>query len=98
LRKIIIYLLFAAFAAYVIFAVWIDLSYFLSLPKAPEEQTGRIYRMVVSHGSVRYGSVHELQYRKALDDFRLVPIVAFFCAVVLGLKWGILHIGKSGRQ
>ena len=48
LSKTIITLLLIGFTALVFAAVGIDIYYYRSLPRTPEEGAGRTYRMVVS--------------------------------------------------
>ena len=97
LRKTILALLLGVFSLWVITTAWIHVSYSSSLPGAPDEKTGHIYRMVVNHGFVCYGSEREFQIFKAVEDFEPVAILLFLLAAVLGMSWGIFQIAK-GRK
>jgi hypothetical protein len=92
LRKTILALFLGAFAVWVAIAVWIDGSYFSRLPKTPNPTAGRTYRMVVSHGSIRYGSEREFQNLRLVGELRLPAIMLFLIAVLWGLKSGDFHI------
>jgi hypothetical protein len=94
-RKLTITLLLGAYGIYVLVLCWTDISYYSRLPKNPDPNSGKVHRMVVSHGSVRYGSERELRFRERLLGLTPIPHVVFFAALVLGLKWGVLQIGKS---
>ena len=98
LRKMIITVLAVTFGAYVFLVAGIDLSYYLWLPKNADISTARTHQIVVSHGSIRYGSEHELQFRAIVMRMMPVAMAFFFSALLLGLKWRLFHIGpkKSG--
>jgi hypothetical protein len=91
-------LFFCAFVGWVAAAVWIDGSYFSRLPKAPNEKAGRVYRMVVSHGSIRYGSERELHNLRTIEELRLPAIMLFLVAILWGLKSGDLKIRSQHRK
>ena len=97
LRKTILALLLGGFSAWVIAFAWIHLSYCEKLPSTPDEKAGRIYRMVVNHGFVRYGSERELHILKTVEDSQPIVILLFLLALVLGMSWGIFKIAK-GRK
>ncbi len=92
LRKTIIVLLLAGFATWVLADVWIHVSYSTNLPSVPDEKAGRIHRMLVNHGYVRYGSERELQALSAVENALPVAITLFLIAAILGLKFGDFHI------
>jgi hypothetical protein len=96
LRKIIIGSLCGVFGLWVLASAWISQSYFSSLPKVPDENAGRIYQMTV-HGSIRFGSVHEIHTLRTLEGFRPIAFFMFLLAVMLGMSWGIIKIAK-GRK
>jgi hypothetical protein len=97
LRKTILTLLLGVFSMWVIAFAWIHLSYSSNLPGVPDEKTGRIYRMVVNHGFIRYGSERELHILKTIEDFQPIAILLFLLAVVLGLIWGVFKIAGSRK-
>ena len=97
LRKTILALLLGGFAFQCLAAIWLQLSYFSSLPKVPDDTAGRICRMIVQHGSVRYGSERELYVLQTVESFQPVAILLFLLAVVLGMSWGIFKITPSRK-
>ena len=96
-RKITYILLLGGFSIWVIAFAWVDLSYFSNLPKIPDEKTGRINRVIVSHGSVRYGSGREVRILKMIENFQPIAIVSFLVAVTLGLTSGDMKVA-AGRK
>jgi hypothetical protein len=97
LRKTILALLLGVFSLWVIAFAWIHVSYSSNLPGAPDEKTGHIYRMVVNHGFIRYGTEQEFHTLKMVEDFQMIAALAFLLAVVLSMSWGIIKIAK-GRK
>ena len=95
LSKRIITLLLTLFAAWVVLAVGIDVYYFESLPRAPDEGAGRTFRMVVSHGSVRYGSAREFRVLRVVEGSLPIPGFLFLAALALGLRYGHLHVRRG---
>ena len=98
LRKATIAVCLGGFAMWVIAAVSIHIYCFEGLPKAPDEQAGRTYRLVVNHGSVRYGSERELEALRVIEETMPIPVFMFLAAVLLGLKYGHFQIRRSGAQ
>ena len=96
-RRAIIAILLAVFAASAVAAIWIDASYWAKLPSAPDEQSGRTYRIVVSHGFVRYGSWRQLWIKKTIDELSPIAGFVFLAAVLLGLVYGDIRLGPTGR-
>ena len=93
-HKFIITLLVFAFGTYVLTVVSTDLVYYARLPRVAVSATGQTYRLIVCHGSVRYASEKQLHFRQTLLHVAPLPIVGFFVALVLGLKWGELKMAK----
>src|SRR6266536_1782021 len=98
LRKTIIAVLLGGFLAWVIVAVSIHVYYSEGLPRTPDEEAGRTYRMVVNHGSVRYGSERELQALRVIEGAMPVPVFMFLTALLLGLRYGHFQIQRSGAR
>ena len=96
-RKTLIPVLLGCAAAWVPFAVWIDLSYFSSLPNKPDEGTGRVYRMVVNHGYVRYGSEGELRTLRAVENSLPIAAALFLIAVMWGFMSGDFHLREDSQ-
>ena len=96
-RKIIYALLLGCFATWVIVFAWLHLSYSSNLPKIPEEKSGRIYRMVVNHGFVVYGSEREFRILRTAENSQPIAIVCFIIVVIVGLKSGDFKIA-AGRK
>ena len=92
LRKTIIGLCFAGFIASLFFFVWIHLSYTVSLPAGPNEKTGNVYRLLVNHGYVRYGTEQDLRNFRLAETSWPYAILLFLIAMILGLKWRIFQI------
>ena len=98
LRKTIIAVLLGGFLAWVLAAVSIHVYYSESLPKVPDEEAGRTYRLVVNHGSVRYGSERQLQALRLIEGAMPIPVFMFLAAVMLGLRYGHFQIRRSGAR
>src|ERR1700683_3457887 len=96
-RKTMIYSLLGLYLILVAISVWTDTSYFSKLPRTPDEKTGRIYRMVVSHGSVRYSSNRELENLKTIDGLQVPSALLFLLTLLWGLKTGALHVRGTVR-
>src|SRR5436190_8684471 len=71
-RKIIIITLAAVYGIYIALLCGIDIAYSSRLPRSPDPQNGRVYQMVVSHGSTCYGTAREYNFRKIVLD--LLPL------------------------
>ena len=95
IRRAVIGILLSIFAAYIVFICWLHISYASNLPDAPDLKNGRIYKMVVNHGFVRYGNENELHtLRWGENMFPFAP-VCFLSALILGMRWGSIHIRGS---
>jgi hypothetical protein len=97
LRKIIYALLLGCFASWVIAFAWLHLSYSSNLPTVPDEKSGHIYRMVVNHGFVVYGSEQELRILRWVENSQPFAIVCFLTAAIVGLRSGDIKIAR-GRK
>jgi hypothetical protein len=97
LRKTLLGVFIGLFVASVLAYISIDIYYYVELPDAPDPSTERTNRMEVSHGSVRYGSERELHALRVVQELFPMGAVFFLAALVLGLRWGIFHIGPTGR-
>jgi hypothetical protein len=95
LRRTAIALLLGSFAAWVLAGAWLHLSYFSNLPKAPELAAELPNRVVVNHGSVRYGSARDVRILTVVDDLFPIAAVCFVVAVAWGLKRGDFSIRKG---
>lgn len=82
MRKTAIVALCAIFLAGLGAAIGLDLYYFSNLPKQPEPASGRVHRLTVSHGSVRYGSQVEVH---RIHQVETCAIVATACGVIAGI-------------
>ena len=96
-RKATVALLATCFGVYVFLLVAVDLTYYVRLPRESNPVTGQVNQVVVSHGSVRYASEHQLRFRALI--LRMWPIAPslFFAALVLGLKGGVLHVAPTSK-
>ena len=97
LRKAVLGVLIGSFVACVVAAISIDQYFYSSLPRLADEKAGRVCKLVVSHGSVRYGSEGELHVLRAAQEVFPIGAVLFLAAVLLGLRWGIFQVGPTGR-
>jgi hypothetical protein len=97
LQRGILAVLIGLFLVSVLAAISIDIYYYIQLPDAPDPATERTNRMEVSHGSVRYGSQGELHVLRAVQEVFPMGAVFFLAAGLLGLRWGIFHVGPTGR-
>jgi hypothetical protein len=88
IKAIIIFLL-AGFVAWLLFICWLNIFYASNLPEAPDEKTGQIYRMVVNHGFVRYGTERELHALRWAENSRLIAIAFFAIAAILGMRYDV---------
>jgi hypothetical protein len=95
-RKAILALLLGCFAIWVFASAWIHHSYFVNLPKTPDEKNGRIYRMVV-RGSDRYGSEGEVHTLSVIENARPIAFLFFLIAVTVGFVSGDFKIAP-GRK
>jgi predicted MPP superfamily phosphohydrolase len=96
-RKIIYALLLGCFAMWVIAFAWFHVSYSSNFPKMPDEKTGRIYRMVVNHGFVVYGSEREVRVLRNVENSQPIAIVCFLVVFTVGLLSGDFKIAP-GRK
>jgi hypothetical protein len=62
------------------------------LPKVPDENTGHIHRMVVSHGSVRFGTDHDVRLKQLIHNGTPVAGIIFLLDLLIGLHVGVFHI------
>lgn len=96
-RKIIYALLLGSFLMWVIAFAWLHISYASNLPDAPDAKTERIYRVVVNHGFVRYGSEREVRILRWVENSQPIAFVCFLIASIVGLKSGDFKIAP-GRK
>jgi hypothetical protein len=97
LRKILYALLLGCFILWVIAFAWLHLSYSSNLPTTPDEKSGHIYRMVVNHGFVVYGSEREFRILRWVENSQTYAIVCFLTAAIVGLRSGDFKIAR-GRK
>ena len=89
IRKITIILLCGITLAVLVTAGGMELYYSGYLPPMPDVQKGRIYRMVVQHGFIVYGTKQEFQRLRIVRDyFLLVAIICGGTAGVLNVIYG----------
>src|SRR5208282_1161487 len=94
IRKTIIFLLLGCFSAWLVFACWVHLSYASNLPAAPNEKAGRIYRMVVNHGCVRYGTEGEIRTVRRVSNFQMIAMVCLLIGIILVVRYDDFHQNK----
>jgi hypothetical protein len=94
LRKAVVGILLACFAACVAAAIFGHLYFYSTLPSSPDDSAGRTLKMEVNHGFVRYGSAGELRVFRAVEGALPLAAFPFLAAVFLGLKWGMFQVRK----
>ena len=72
----------------------LDQYYWAKLPGAPDKPSGRIYRMSVNHGFVRYGTERQLHALQAMDEFLPIVGTVFVLAVLIGVFSGHVPIRR----
>ena len=97
-RKIIIGLFAFCFVTWVITAIGLQLYYYSNLPRTPDQKTGRIYQIVVNHGSIRYGSEQEIRVSQVVDNCQMPAIFLFVTAILIGLKYGHLKVRDDSHN
>jgi hypothetical protein len=81
-------LFMVAFMLSLVFVVKVEISYSSSLPGAPDQSLGRIYRMTVNHGYIVYGTLREFKLLNlATDSFEIGMLLALI-AGLLNVKYG----------
>jgi len=96
-RKIIYALLLGCCLMWVIAFAWLHISYASNLPDAPDAKTGRIYRVEVNHGFVRYGTEREIRTLRWVENTQPFVILCGLITFILGLRYGDIKIGP-GRK
>lgn len=97
LRKIIYALLLGYCASWVIAFTWLHLSYSSNLSTVPDEKSGHIYRMVVNHGFVVYGSEREYRILRWVENSQPFALVCGLITFIVGLRYGDIKMGP-GRK
>jgi hypothetical protein len=82
LRKIAIVTLCVIFVAGLGAAICLDLYYFANLPREPTQMSGRIHRLIVSHGSVHYGTQQEVDRIPRIEAW---PLIGAACGLITGV-------------
>jgi hypothetical protein len=83
LRKLVISTLSVIALLLVLWPPYIDLTYAFWMPTSPQPDQGRIYRLVVNHGSVVY--VNETELHRAEFAFTWIFLIGIICGGILGL-------------
>jgi hypothetical protein len=96
-RKCIYALLVGVFLMHFIALFWLHISYASNLPDAPDAKAGRIYRVKVNHGFVRYGTEREIRTLRWVENTQPFVIVGMLMVAIVGLRCGDLKIGP-GRK
>jgi len=94
-RKTVLSVLFGLFAACLIFSFGLYLYFYSALPTAPDQQAGRIHKMDIGHGFIRYGSEKQFQVLET-DKNTVFPLsfIPFLLAAALGLRWKLIGIRR----
>jgi hypothetical protein len=94
-RKTIVILLLCGFFTWLIYFTWVHLSYASHLPRSPNQQTGQTYRIVVNHGSVRYGTARNLRALEWAENSQLIAIA--FAAIAMWLQMTYKDFNNKNR-
>jgi hypothetical protein len=98
LRKILIGLLLGVSVLWFLLGAVIHTLYYNNLPRVPDKNTGHIYRVVVNHGAVRYGTDRDARTLRLMQNGLPIAGLLFASALLLGLKLGVLHVrGEAPR-
>jgi hypothetical protein len=81
-RKILIVLLLLMFFAGLGSAIYLDLRYDMYLPREPDDKSGRVHRIIVDHGSVRYATQRETDRMIRVERWLKVTTA---CGMVAGI-------------
>ena len=71
----------SGFMACVLSQIYIDISYDSQMPASPQPETGRVYRIAVNHGDVRYVSQKEFERAHFVRYKMVLPEVLLFAAL-----------------
>src|SRR5262249_2475491 len=96
LRKKLILLLLVVSVLWGLLGAAAHWYYYYDLPKTPDYNTGHIHRVVVNHGSVRYGSAEQARVLELLQNGLPVAGLLFAVALLAGLRLGVLHVRGKG--
>jgi len=69
--------------ACVLSQIYIDISYDYQMPASPQPETGRVYRIAVNHGDVRYVSQKEFERADFVRYKMVLPEVLLFAAFMI---------------
>ncbi|HXR46668.1 MAG TPA: hypothetical protein VN784_04440 [Candidatus Limnocylindrales bacterium] len=97
IRKIIITLLLSIFIAELSAVLFLNVSYSHHLPKAPDEKTGRIYR-VNANRFIVYGTKQEFQRLNIAEKYLPFAAICGLIAGILNFKYKDFHSPKWGKQ
>lgn len=97
IRKIVLALLCAVCALWGIVGAAIELWFYYRLPKALDNSTGCVYRLIVSHASVRFATEGDVRLFSLIHRGLPIACLLFASALLLGLCLGVFYI-KGGVQ
>jgi hypothetical protein len=87
-RRALVVFLAAVFVVAVAAGIYIHIHYSNVMPHSPQAQTGRVYRMVVNHGTVVYVNKQELKGAHfVFYDLFTVGVVCFGLLVLLRIRF-----------
>jgi hypothetical protein len=87
IRKILIILLCLVFLMGLGTVISIHLYYSSRLPRVPNEQDGHIYRMVVNHGFIVYGTEQEYRFLGIAEKTLALSCICGLIAGILNFKY-----------
>ena len=87
LRKTVLAVLMGGCFACFGWDAWIGMSYFAYMPHSPQPETGRIYRVEVMHGSVRYVTKSEFARKSGTENVGYIALGFFAAAAFVDHYW-----------
>ena len=88
LRRVSAVVLVAGFMACVLAQAYVHISYDYQMPASPQPETGRIYRITVNHGDVRYVNRKEIERADfVLHKLVLLELFLFAAAMILRVRY-----------
>jgi len=96
-RKLIYGVVFGCLGLWVVTFTVLHLCYSSNLPSVPDEKTGHIYRMVLNHGFVVYGTMREFRILTWVENSQFLLITCCFIVLIMGLRTGDIKM-RQGRK
>jgi hypothetical protein len=92
-KRLVVVLLLSVFFIGLSVHIGIELAYASNKPRYPQVETGRIVRITINHGSIRYVSQEELERLHSVQTAALCSMLASFVGIGI-LKLSLRNIWK----